>query len=93
MLIDFSRSQIIGALFSGQVADWIGRRYTLMIALVISFAAVTMEFVATSNALFFGGKFLNGFAVGTIQTVSGTYIGEVWHLSSPISLNKSKRVE
>lgn len=36
-----------------------------------------MEFIATTNELFFGGKFLNGFAVGTIQTVSGAYIGEV----------------
>lgn len=36
-----------------------------------------MEFVATTNPLFFGGKFLNGFAVGTLQAVTGTYIGEV----------------
>lgn len=27
--------------------------------------------------MFFGGKFLNGFAVGTIQAVASTYIGEV----------------
>jgi hypothetical protein len=36
-----------------------------------------MEMVATTNEIFFGGKFLNGFAVGTLQAVSGTYIGEV----------------
>lgn len=36
-----------------------------------------MEFVATTNELFFGGKFLNGFAVGTIQACAGTYIAEV----------------
>lgn len=48
-----------------------------MIALVFSFAAISMEFVSTTNELFFGGKFLNGFAVGTLQAVSGTYIGEV----------------
>ena len=59
----------------------IGRRYTVMIALVLSFAAVTMEFVATTDALFFGGKFLNGFAVGTLQAVSTTYIGEVCSLA------------
>lgn len=33
--------------------------------------------VATTNPMFFGGKFLNGFAVGTIQAVASTYIGEV----------------
>jgi len=48
-----------------------------MLALAISFIAISMEFVATTNGLFFGGKFLNGFAVGAIQTVNVTYIGEV----------------
>jgi SP family general alpha glucoside:H+ symporter-like MFS transporter len=38
---------------------------------------VTLEFVATTNPQFFGGKFLNGFAVGTLQAAAGTYIGEV----------------
>lgn len=41
-----------------------------------------MEFVATTNALFFGGKFLNGFAVGILQAVTGTYVGEVRRHSS-----------
>lgn len=45
--------------------------------LVITFAAVTMEFVATTNELFFGGKFLNGFATGALASVTVTYIGEV----------------
>jgi fucose permease len=36
-----------------------------------------MEFVATTNELFFGGKFVNGLAVGTLQTTAGSYIGEV----------------
>jgi MFS transporter, SP family, general alpha glucoside:H+ symporter len=36
-----------------------------------------MEFVSTTNALFFGGKFLNGFAVGALASVTVTYIGEV----------------
>jgi hypothetical protein len=36
-----------------------------------------MEFVATTNAVFFGGKFLNGFAVGALASVTVSYIGEV----------------
>lgn len=70
-------STVVGALFCGQLADSIGRRNTIICALALSFGAVTMEFVATSNELFFGGKFLNGFAVGTIQACAGTYIGEI----------------
>lgn len=48
-----------------------------MIALCISYAAVTVEFVATTNPVFFGGKFLNGFAVGALATITVSYIGEV----------------
>lgn len=43
----------------------------------MSFGAVAMEFVATSNPVFFGGKLLNGFAIGTIVTIMISYIGEV----------------
>lgn len=64
-------------MFSGQLSDVIGRRWTLVTALAVSFAAITIEFVATTNEVFFAGKFVNGFAVGTIQATSGTYIGEV----------------
>lgn len=45
--------------------------------LVITYAAITMEFVATTNGVFFGGKFLNGFAVGALASITVTYIGEV----------------
>jgi MFS family permease len=72
-----SASSIIGALASAEIADWIGRKRTLMAALVISYAAISMEFAATTNALFFGGKFMNGFATGTISCIMVTYIGEV----------------
>ncbi|OAA66461.1 General substrate transporter [Niveomyces insectorum RCEF 264] len=75
-------SNLVSSLVAGQVADKIGRRFTIMIALVISFAAVTLEMVATTNAMFFGGKFLNGFATGTLASVCVTYIGEI----SPLAL-------
>lgn len=48
-----------------------------MAALLVSFAAVTLELVAVTDAEFFGGKFLNGFAVGIIQATTSAYIGEV----------------
>ncbi|CAI6087915.1 unnamed protein product [Clonostachys chloroleuca] len=70
-------SGIVGALGCGAIADWLGRRATIIICLVITYAAITMEFVATTNELFFGGKFLNGFAVGALASVTVSYIGEV----------------
>ncbi|KAL4798108.1 general substrate transporter [Aspergillus venezuelensis] len=70
-------SMVVGALGSAQIADWIGRRNTIVLALCISFGAVTLEFLAMTNEMFFGGKFLNGFAVGALQAVCATYIGEI----------------
>lgn len=67
----------MGALGGGQLADWIGRKKVIMMALVIAYGAITMELLATSPALFLGGKLLNGFSIGAIQGITVTYIGEV----------------
>ncbi|KIX94437.1 uncharacterized protein Z520_09823 [Fonsecaea multimorphosa CBS 102226] len=61
-------TRVIGALATGQIADYIGRRNTLILALALSLASVTMEFVATSKALFLTGKLLNGLAVASIES-------------------------
>ncbi|RDW89937.1 uncharacterized protein DSM5745_01712 [Aspergillus mulundensis] len=75
-------SAVIGALSSGQIADAFGRKWTMLGALLISVAAVALEFVATTNEMFFGGKFLNGFALGALASVPVTYVGEI----SPLAL-------
>ena len=67
----------MGALGCGQLADWLGRRLVIMICLTVTFAAIIMEFVVITNEMFFGGKFLNGFVVGALASVTVTYIGEV----------------
>lgn len=70
-------SAFFGAIRAGQLADWIGRRYTIAGALLISFAAITVEVVSTINEMFFGGNLLNGFACGVFQSVGGSYVGEL----------------
>ncbi|KAL4871175.1 hypothetical protein BDV12DRAFT_164335 [Aspergillus spectabilis] len=75
-------SAVVGALCSGQIADTFGRKWTMLGALLISVAAVTIEFTATTNEMFFGGKFLNGFALGALASVPVTYVGEI----SPLAL-------
>lgn len=47
------------------------------VCFVFIFVAITLETVATTNELFFGGKFMAGFAIGAFVTNSMTYIGEV----------------
>jgi len=69
-------------LLAGQIADWIGRKNTMIAFLAISYASITLEFISTTNEMFFAGKFLNGFVVGTLAAVCTTYLGEV----SPLAI-------
>ena len=70
-------SSVIGTFGAGYIADKIGRKPLLIGSIAASFAAIALEFVATTNAMFFGGKFINGFVTGIILSVAVTYIGEV----------------
>lgn len=49
----------------------------LLIALVVSFVGVGVEFYATTNGVFFAGKLINGIMVGIVATNMIAYIGEV----------------
>jgi SP family general alpha glucoside:H+ symporter-like MFS transporter len=69
--------KVVACLVTGQIADWIGRRYTLLIALVIAFIAIAIEFIATTNAVFFTGKLIQGFSIGIIATMMVGYVGEI----------------
>ncbi|KAM5343415.1 hypothetical protein ACJ41O_011952 [Fusarium nematophilum] len=60
---------VISALVSAELADWVGRKNVLVGALIISFIAVAVEFIATTNVVFFIGKLLNGFMVGAVATI------------------------
>ncbi|PVH69734.1 general substrate transporter [Cadophora sp. DSE1049] len=75
-------STAIGALTAGFFADLLGRKKTVMAFLAVSFGSITMEFVSTTNALFFAGKFVNGLAVGVLAAICPTYVGEI----SPLAI-------
>lgn len=70
-------SQVVACLFTGQITDKIGARFSLLLALIIAFAAIAIEFVATSNPVFFAGKLINGLSIGIISTMMIGYIGEI----------------
>ncbi len=78
---------IIGTLAGAVVADKLGRQIMLGSFLLVSFAAVALEYTATTNAWFFGGKLVNGVATGVLWSVAMSYIGEVcspsWHWEDP----------
>lgn len=70
-------SACIGALGVGLIADRFRRKITYAVALVLSYATITLEVVAESNPVFFAGKFVNGFAISSFATISFSYISEV----------------
>lgn len=68
---------MIGSILGAWASDRIGRKWLIGIGLVITYASVTLEVVATSMALFFAGKTVNGIALGIYAAVAVTYISEV----------------
>jgi MFS transporter, SP family, general alpha glucoside:H+ symporter len=68
---------IFGTLCAGWLADRFGRKPVMFVSLFLSFAAIAIEFVATTNAVFFVGKLINGFLTGALLTAAMTYNGEV----------------
>jgi MFS family permease len=53
-----------------------------MLFIGVSYLSISLEFVATTNPLFFSGKVINGFAVGCLAATCPTYVGEI----SPLAL-------
>ncbi|KAH9223011.1 putative maltose permease [Leptodontidium sp. 2 PMI_412] len=70
-------SAVFGSFAAGWIADKIGRKLTYAICFLFSVIGITLEVVATNSPIFFGGKFVNGFAIGGFISVSFTYIGEI----------------
>ncbi|KAL3443153.1 general substrate transporter [Aspergillus insuetus] len=70
-------ASVIGTFGAAYVADKVGRKPVFIAGIPGSFAAVALEFVATTNPVFFGGKFINGWTAGVLLAVAVTYIGEV----------------
>ncbi|KAH7120707.1 putative maltose permease [Dactylonectria macrodidyma] len=67
----------IGTILVGPLADRFGRRPIVMINLALTFGAISMEFVAETPALFFGGRFLSGLTIGFLTSIMMTYISDI----------------
>jgi SP family sugar:H+ symporter-like MFS transporter len=72
-----SAGTFFGALFSGALADWIGRRTTIIIGCGIFSVGVILQVASTSVALIAVGRLIAGVGVGFVSAINILYMSEV----------------
>ncbi|KAE9616524.1 hypothetical protein Lal_00034208 [Lupinus albus] len=73
---------LIGSCLAGRTSDWIGRRYTIVVAGVIFFAgSILMGFSPNYSFLMFG-RFVAGIGIGYALMIAPVYTAEVSPASS-----------
>jgi SP family sugar:H+ symporter-like MFS transporter len=65
-----------GSLFAGPTADFLGRRWSVVIGLLVFAAGVSMQIAATALPLFWAGRVFTGFGVGMSTTLIIVYQSE-----------------
>jgi sugar porter (SP) family MFS transporter len=68
---------ILGAAFTGTLADRIGRRWTLCTAGVVFLAGALVSALAPDETLLLAGRFIVGIGIGFSSVVAPLYISEV----------------
>jgi MFS family permease len=64
-----SAGTFFGALFGGSLADWIGRRLSIIIACGIFSVGVALQVASTTVGLLIGGRVIAGFGVGLVSAI------------------------
>ncbi|RDX95595.1 Polyol transporter 5, partial [Mucuna pruriens] len=68
---------LIGSLASGKTSDWIGRRYTIMIAAATFLIGAILMGIAPSFAFLMAGRVVAGIGVGYSLMISPVYVAEL----------------
>ncbi|KAL4312954.1 hypothetical protein GQ457_01G000250 [Hibiscus cannabinus] len=73
---------LIGAYVAGRTSDWVGRRYTIVIAAAIFFVGAFLMGFATNYAFLMVGRFVAGIGVGFAMMIAPVYTAELAPASS-----------
>ena len=68
---------LFGSAAAGRTSDWIGRRYTIVLASVIFFMGALLMGFATDYAFLMVGRFVAGIGVGYALMIAPVYTAEV----------------
>ncbi|KAL3428057.1 hypothetical protein PVAG01_01566 [Phlyctema vagabunda] len=72
-----SAGTFFGALIAGDVADWIGRRWTIIIGCVTFSVGCVLETASTGFAVMTVGRVVAGFGVGFVSAIIILYMSEI----------------
>ncbi|CUM53831.1 unnamed protein product [Debaryomyces tyrocola] len=72
-----SGSVVIDRFVGSFMADSIGRKLTLLIAVGATIGFIVLEYVSTTIEVFFAGMFLNALSLGIIAAVSTSLVADI----------------
>ncbi|KAH7852533.1 hypothetical protein Vadar_026043 [Vaccinium darrowii] len=73
---------LFGSAAAGRTSDWLGRRYTIVIAAAIFFVGALLMGFATNYAFLMVGRFVTGIGVGYALLIAPVYTAELSPASS-----------
>ncbi|CAN6482231.1 unnamed protein product [Victoria cruziana] len=68
---------LVGALAAGRTSDWLGRRYTIVLAGCIFFVGALVMGLASSYGFLMAGRFIAGVGVGYALMIGPVYTAEL----------------
>ncbi|KAK3312985.1 putative transporter protein [Apodospora peruviana] len=72
-----SAGTFFGALIAGDLADWFGRRTTVILGCMVFIIGVILQTAAASLGLIVAGRLVAGFGVGFVSAVIILYMSEI----------------
>lgn len=72
-----SAGTFFGALIGGDLADWFGRRITIIAGCAVFIVGVILQTVSTSLGLMVAGRLIAGFGVGFVSAIIILYMSEI----------------
>lgn len=72
-----SAGTFFGALFGGVLADWIGRRTTIIAGCVVFSVGVILQVASTAVGLLVAGRLIAGIGVGFVSAIIILYMSEI----------------
>jgi SP family sugar:H+ symporter-like MFS transporter len=72
-----SAGTFFGALLAGDLADWVGRRTTIILGCIVFIVGVILQTASASLGLIVAGRLIAGFGVGFVSAIIILYMSEI----------------